>query len=91
MSYNGRCSCGNVQFRLNAEPMMTHACHCTQCQRVTGTAFVMNTVIEKDQVELVTGEPRSAHRNLGSREISSKKNHMLLKPVARPFSLSTCL
>ncbi len=61
MSYNGRCSCGNVQFRLNAEPMMTHACHCTQCPRVTGPAFGMHTVLEPAQVEMVAGEPRSAH------------------------------
>ncbi len=61
MPYEGRCTCGAVQFKLNAEPLMVHACHCTRCQRVTGTAFVMNAVIEKSKLELVSGEPASAH------------------------------
>ena len=61
MSHEGRCTCGAVKFKLNAEPMMVHACHCSQCQRVTGSAFVMNAVIEKNQLELITGTPASCH------------------------------
>ena len=54
--YEGGCSCGKVRYRLNNNPMIVHACHCRQCQRVTGSAFVLNALIEKDQVELLTGE-----------------------------------
>ena len=58
MSHEGRCTCGNVQFRLTVAPMIVHACHCTQCQRVTGSAFVLNAVVEQDALELLSGTPR---------------------------------
>lgn len=51
----GGCSCGAVRYRLTAEPLFVHCCHCTQCQRQTGSAFVINALIERDRVE-VTGE-----------------------------------
>ena len=41
--------------------MIVHACHCTQCQRVTGSAFVMNAVVEKAAVALLSGAPRAVH------------------------------
>jgi hypothetical protein len=37
--------------------MFVHCCHCTWCQRETGTAFALNALIEADRVELVQGEP----------------------------------
>ena len=51
----GRCTCGKVSYRLTEAPMITHCCHCTWCQRETGTAFALNTLIERDRLEL-TGE-----------------------------------
>ncbi len=59
MPYDGGCTCGRVRFRLNAEPIVTHACHCRQCQRHTGSAFMMNTVVETGALEVLAGEPAS--------------------------------
>ena len=53
----GGCSCGAVRYRLCSEPMFVHCCHCLNCQRQTGTAFVINLLIEADRVDVVTGEP----------------------------------
>jgi hypothetical protein len=53
----GGCSCGEVRYRLASEPLFTHCCHCLNCQRQTGSAFVLNLLIEVDRVELLTGEP----------------------------------
>jgi hypothetical protein len=50
----GRCSCGAVRYRMEARPLVTHACHCTWCQRETGSAFALNAMIETDRVQ-VTG------------------------------------
>jgi hypothetical protein len=36
---SGRCLCGSVTYRADAEPLAQAACHCTECQRQTGTAF----------------------------------------------------
>ena len=35
----GGCSCGQVRYSANAEPMFTGVCHCTNCQKQSGTAF----------------------------------------------------
>ena len=54
----GGCSCGAVRYRLASEPLFTHCCHCLNCQRQTGSAFVLNLLIEADRVELVAGDPQ---------------------------------
>jgi hypothetical protein len=54
----GGCSCGQVRYRLTSEPLFTHCCHCLSCQRQTGSAFVINLLIEADRVELLAGAPQ---------------------------------
>jgi hypothetical protein len=56
--FSGSCSCGAVQYRLTSAPMFVHCCHCTDCQRQTGSAFVLNALIESDRVEMVAGDTR---------------------------------
>jgi hypothetical protein len=53
----GGCSCGAVRYRLASEPLFVHCCHCLNCQRQTGSAFVINLLIESDRVELLAGRP----------------------------------
>jgi hypothetical protein len=48
----GGCSCGAVRYRLTSEPLITHCCHCLNCQRQTGSAFVINLLIEAGRLEL---------------------------------------
>jgi hypothetical protein len=36
--------------------MFVHCCHCRDCQRQTGSAFVLNALIESDRVERLSGE-----------------------------------
>jgi hypothetical protein len=55
----GGCSCGAVRYRLTSEPMFIHCCHCLNCQRQTGSAFVINLLIEADRLELLAGEPQA--------------------------------
>lgn len=52
----GGCSCGAVRYRLTCAPLFVHCCHCDNCQRHTGTAFVINLLIETERVELLRGE-----------------------------------
>jgi hypothetical protein len=56
-SREGGCSCGEVRYRLASDPMFVHCCHCLNCQRQTGSAFVVNLLIEADRVEVTAGEP----------------------------------
>ena len=53
----GRCGCGEVAYRLTDAPIIVHACHCTWCQRETGSAFALNGVIEADRIEIARGAP----------------------------------
>ena len=55
MALEGRCACGEVRYRMNRPPMIVHACHCTECQRLSGGAFAINALVETDQVELLSG------------------------------------
>jgi len=54
----GGCACGAVRYRLTSAPMFVHCCHCLDCQRQTGSAFVLNALIEADRVVLLAGEPQ---------------------------------
>jgi len=51
----GGCTCGSVRYRMHALPMFVHCCHCTWCQRETGSAFVVNALIEADTINLLSG------------------------------------
>jgi hypothetical protein len=78
MSMKGRqeggCSCGEVRYRLASEPIFVHCCHCLNCQRQTGSAFVVNLLIEADRVELTAGEPHPVpvRRDDGSEQLISR-------------------
>ncbi len=52
----GGCACGHVRYRLASAPMIVHCCHCRDCQRQTGSAFVLNALIETNRVEILSGE-----------------------------------
>ncbi len=51
----GGCACGAVRYRLESSPMFVHGCHCLECRRQTGGAFVINALIETDRITLLAG------------------------------------
>jgi hypothetical protein len=53
----GGCRCGRVRFRITAPPLLTMACHCTGCQRMTGSAFSLSAAIPSDGFAVMQGEP----------------------------------
>ena len=53
----GGCACGAVRYRMLSEPLFIHCCHCLNCQRQTGSAFVINLLVEAERVEVVAGTP----------------------------------
>ncbi len=58
-SFDGGCTCGAVRYRATSKPLFVHCCHCTWCQRETGSAFAINALIEADRVEVTKGAPVS--------------------------------
>ena len=53
---------GSGSLPLTFDPLFTHGCHCLNCQQQTGTALVINLLIETDRVQLLAGDnSRSRH------------------------------
>ena len=51
MEREGGCACGAVRYKLTQPPLIVNCCHCRDCQRLTGSAFVVNLWIERRFVE----------------------------------------
>jgi len=51
----GGCTCRLLRYRMTSPPLFVHCCHCPWCQRETGSAFVLNAMIESERVALLQG------------------------------------
>lgn len=58
-TFEGGCACGEARYRLTSKPMFVHCCHCRDCQRQTGSAFVINALIETERVEKIAGRTKA--------------------------------
>jgi len=54
-NYEGGCACGHVRYKIVANPLIVHCCHCRYCQRQSGASFALNAMFEASQVELLNG------------------------------------
>src|SRR5258706_7492679 len=57
MTREGGCQCRAIRYRISGEPLTVYACHCTDCQRRSGSAFGMTMIVRKNQFEVLTGTP----------------------------------
>ena len=55
MALEGRCLCGGVTYSCDADPVLACICHCTDCQRQTGSAFSSLVAVPAGRLE-VRGE-----------------------------------
>jgi len=58
VTFEGGCECGAVRYRLTSEPIFVNCCHCRQCQKLSGSAFALNAMIEAGRVEVTAGADR---------------------------------
>lgn len=54
----GGCLCGKIRFVTSQAPLRTIVCHCTFCQRMTGSSFYAESMFPTDAVEFKSGKPR---------------------------------
>lgn len=54
-SHEGGCLCGAVRYRVRGEPVRSSACHCTYCQKRTGSAFGVGAYFGAADVEITRG------------------------------------
>jgi hypothetical protein len=53
----GHCRCGDIQLRISAPPILTMACHCRGCQRMSASAYSLSAAIPSLGFEITRGEP----------------------------------
>lgn len=54
---DGECRCGQVRIRIEAPPLLTMACHCTGCQRMSASSFSLSAAIPSAAFSVTKGEP----------------------------------
>jgi hypothetical protein len=60
----GGCLCGTIRYATDAEPALTCVCHCTNCQRQTGTAFSILVAVPKGSLK-IQGDTLGAVETVG--------------------------
>ena len=55
----GGCICGAIRYTIGQAPVEIYACHCTDCQRITGSAFSIGVVVRDDGFRLEGKDARS--------------------------------
>ena len=58
----GGCACGNIRYHLTGTPMITHACHCTWCQRETGTVHALKPEIRWETPKIAKAFAEPPHK-----------------------------
>ena len=66
----GGCLCGAVSYVVEERFEAFYFCHCTQCQKVTGSAFASNILTDVDNVEWTNGVSNIENYQHPSREFS---------------------
>ena len=56
----GGCQCGAIRYEIREAPHLVYTCHCTECQRLTGSAFSMALAVSAGVFHFAGTEP--AHR-----------------------------
>ncbi|MEZ5920382.1 MAG: GFA family protein [Parvularculaceae bacterium] len=54
----GGCQCGALKYELSEPPLLSTACHCTNCQRITASAFAVTFVVREETMSYVKGAPK---------------------------------
>ena len=70
--HEGGCLCGSVRYRAYGKPSRTSVCHCTDCQRRTGSAFAVVAHFKHENLEITGGA-------LSTYEYRSDESHRCIR------------
>ncbi len=62
----GGCQCGAIRYVVDGPPALVFACHCTACQRRSGSAFTVSLIVPDRQFRLTRGTPKPQTRTADS-------------------------
>ena len=63
---NGGCQCGQIRYEVSGEPIALYRCHCTECQRQSGSAFGMSMWIKEGEFTITSGSLEKTTRTADS-------------------------
>jgi hypothetical protein len=66
----GGCQCGKIRYEITEAPQLVYTCHCTDCQRLTSSAFSIGVVVPEKTLRLGGIEPRQLQRTADSGRIN---------------------
>ena len=81
MKVQGSCHCGYVTYEAEVDPNSVHICNCTDCQKLTGSAF--RVTVHAPTFRLVTGEPKVYVKTADS---GSKRRHSFCPNCGAPVN-----
>jgi hypothetical protein len=55
--YTGGCLCGAIRYEFTSEPATVYTCHCTECQKVSASAFGISVRVKAEDFKITQGEP----------------------------------
>ena len=68
----GGCQCGKLRYEITEAPRLVYTCHCTDCQRLTSSAFSIGIVVAETAFRLSGIEPRRLQRTADSGRINTR-------------------
>jgi hypothetical protein len=63
MNIDGQCHCGRVTYQADIDPERVSICHCTDCQRLTGSPY-LTVICSADQIRM-TGHAAKIYARTG--------------------------
>jgi hypothetical protein len=83
----GGCMCGEARMRVSVHPIVTMACHCRECQRMSASAFSLTAMIPAQGVEVIKGKPQIGALHGASQYFYCPKclNWLYTTPAGSPF------
>lgn len=64
--FSGGCACGAIRYTVTAEPYVSYACHCTECQKRTTSAFGISLQVPTESINREKGTPKQRTRKADS-------------------------
>ena len=55
---------GSVRYQITANPLTLYVCHCTECQRQSGSAFALSLAVAREALVVLEGAPAVWRREL---------------------------
>ncbi|MBK1657181.1 GFA family protein [Paracraurococcus ruber] len=68
----GGCQCGGLRYAITVAPGLAYACHCRDCQRLSGSAFGLAVLVPAEAFRLLRGETRPLQRRTDSGRTSTR-------------------